>query len=431
MRTGLIDRIKHALNSDLIKVSSRNLIQLIVRLAIGLINIKLFALLLGASGMALFGHFINFIQLLGNLSSGGINHGITKFVAQYRYSEHRKKLILSNGVVIALAISIMVSILLFVFSEFIAQKVLFDVSYEGVIRSASIFVFSYVLSNLILSFLNGAKAYGKYIRLNLIMVILNFVIATPALYWYGLEGLIYAQYISSLLSLLWAIYICDLRQIKIRLFKFSPYVVKRLLIFGAMLFVASITTPLVKMVIRYVIVEACSIYDAGIWEGVSRISNTYTGLVISSLGLYFMPRISELMSFKKIHVELKSALIVVVPLAMLVSGIIYVSRDLVIAILFSEEFRGMSDLFVYQCIGDVLKISAWFFSITLMIKEHAKIFIYLDLLMSVLIIVNALWMIPLFGVVASVQIYLINNLIFLILVIIAYKIISKKSKDTV
>ena len=63
----------------------------IIKLVISFVCIKLIAIMLGPSGVALIGQLNNFVAMIMSFSGGGIMTGITKYVAENRDSEERSK----------------------------------------------------------------------------------------------------------------------------------------------------------------------------------------------------------------------------------------------------------------------------------------------------------------------------------------------------
>ena len=72
------------LNIPLIKVSIRNSIQVITKFIVGVLNIKIIAVTVGAEGMALLGQLNNFLQISSGISSLGFNKGIVKLISQHK-----------------------------------------------------------------------------------------------------------------------------------------------------------------------------------------------------------------------------------------------------------------------------------------------------------------------------------------------------------
>ena len=93
---------KRTAKEDIVKVFSFNAISTLVRMLTGLISVKVVASIIGPCGIALLGQLNNFSTILLGVANGGINSGITKYVAEYKEDESAIKKILSNALQITL-----------------------------------------------------------------------------------------------------------------------------------------------------------------------------------------------------------------------------------------------------------------------------------------------------------------------------------------
>ena len=98
---GLIARISDLfsrfIRADIVKVFSLTSISTLVRMCTGLVSVKVVASIIGPAGVALVGQLNNFATILLSFSSGGINGGITKYVAEYKEDGSAITQFLSNA----------------------------------------------------------------------------------------------------------------------------------------------------------------------------------------------------------------------------------------------------------------------------------------------------------------------------------------------
>ena len=92
---GIVHKIlsfsQRALKADIVKVFSFTAMSTVVKMLTGLISVKVVASIIGPSGVALVGQLNNFATIAMSLASGGINNGITKYVAEYKEDKERIK----------------------------------------------------------------------------------------------------------------------------------------------------------------------------------------------------------------------------------------------------------------------------------------------------------------------------------------------------
>ncbi|EFC6628305.1 O50 family O-antigen flippase, partial [Escherichia coli] len=77
---------------------------------------------------------------------------------------------------------------------------------------------------------------------------------------------------------------------------------------------------------------------------------------------------------------------------------IYLFRDLVITVLFTEQFRSARELFLLQLIGDVIKIAGFLYAYPLQSQGHTKLFISSEVIFSMLFIITTYIFVVNYGV---------------------------------
>ena len=77
---------------------------------------------------------------------------------------------------------------------------------------------------------------------------------------------------------------------------------------------------------------------------------------------------------------------------------IYLFRDLIITILFTDEFRSARELFFFQLMGDVIKIAGFLYAYTLQAQGHTKVFITTEVLFSALFVLASSFFVVIYGV---------------------------------
>lgn len=411
-------------NNELIKVSWKNSIQVGVQFIAGLIKIKIASVWLGPSGMALLSQFTNFTQLTGNIASGGIANGVTK-LAKHGHSKKQLGIIISSSLIITVISSLTITLFLFLFADLLSEKILHDSSFTSVIKYTGFFLFFSALTNFSLALLKGLKNYKDFIRTNMLIVISSISFLIPAIYFWGIKGALWAILLTFLTTGIYCIKFLDVKYTKP---VFSTTIGKLLLGFSTMLIVTSIITPLSQIFVRNIIIENCSLIEAGWWDGVKRVSVNYLSIATATISLYMLPTASSLTNYIDIKKEIKNYFILVIPMITIASGTIYLSRYWIINILFSTEFKPMESLFLYQCVGDVFKMMSWFFSVLIIMQEKVRIFIAIELTMGIVILSSAYIIIPWMGITGSTLSYLINNIIYFSLTsTLFYHSIMKKS----
>jgi PST family polysaccharide transporter len=192
-----------------------------------------------------------------------------------------------------------------------------------------------------------------------------------------------------------------------------------------MTLVSSFTVPVSQLIIRGYLINYFSLQAAGWWEGINRLSGMYLMIITSSFSVYYLPKLSELTNDVDIKKEIKNTYKIIIPCLLIGLSCIYFGRFLIIRILFSEEFYEMADLFLWQLVGDFLKISSWLIAYLMVAKSMAKLFVLTEIIFSAFYAILSLSMSRIFGLQGIVMGYALNYLLYLIAM---YQSVYKKIK---
>ena len=162
--------LKKIARQPLVRVSSLTSISTGVRFITAFITTKVAAILIGPAGVALVGQLQNFSSIVMAIATGGINVGVTKYVAEYKNSKNKVRVFISTALKINLALSILVGILMIFLSSIISENLFHSNEYQIVIIIFGFTVILYSLNTLLLSILNGFKEFKKYVMINIVAV---------------------------------------------------------------------------------------------------------------------------------------------------------------------------------------------------------------------------------------------------------------------
>ena len=403
--------IRFLKNNQFLSVSIKNSTQVILRFVISVLNIKIIAIFVGTNGMALVSQLQNFLQLGVAFSGAGINDGIVKNVAQYHYSNIKQGVVISTGFVIVSLASLMFGAVVFFIPGFISDLIFESDQYIMLIKFSGVYFTTTSLLNLFVSVLNGMRRLKIFILLNSFLTVSGFIIVFSSLYFYGLNGLMWGMVFQTSIAFLLGVWII-LHVIKSGKLVFSKLAAARLSKYSFMVLVSSALTPLTFLVIRNMIISFESQHVAGIWDGVNKISNNYIMLVTMSFGYYFLPTFSSITNNRELRKEIFSAYKILVPVLFLGVVIIYLLKEPVIHLLFSEQFYQMKEIIKWQLLGDFFKILSWVIGILIIAKEKVTAFIITELTSVLLQISLAYWLVGSMGIEGSTMYYFVENVLY-------------------
>jgi len=407
----------------LIKTSLLVAISTIARMVSGFIINKVIAVYVGPSGLAIVGQLQNFNSLIMTFAKGGISQGLVKYTAEFDSIEEKKKLF-STSLVICIMASVLVSIVLLLFSESFSTLILKDIAYQNIFIVFGFTVILFALNSIILSILNGQKEIKKFISINIISSIFSLFFTSFLIIKYGLMGALYALVLNqSVVFFITLLFLTKTSWFKVKYFiqGVDKELLSKLSKFSLMAIVTAIVVPTSHLVIRNYIGESLSWDDAGYWQGMWYISTMYLLLITTALSVYYTPKLSELKNNNELKKEIKNGYIKIIPFTVLFSVAIYILREDVIRIAFSESFLPMLELFKWQLAGDVMKISSYLLSTMMIAKAMTKKYIYSELFFSGSFVLLAIFFIQQYGLVGITYAYFINYLFYFFFLVFSFR----------
>lgn len=360
----------------LIKTSLSTGFATVIKLVGNFIINKVTAVFVGTEGLSVLGNVSNLISVASSFGTAGINNGIVKYLSESEGKMQGIRYFIA-GLTIVILSSALVGFALIFFAEVIANYLLL-VKYIFFIKIFGVLVVVNSLGLYFLSVLNGLKKISLYTRVNVLTTITSLIVTITLIWLYQLDGAILGLILTQSFILIFVLQLI-IRYSNIRYFTLSTRIsrvhLKRLLNFGLTALVASLVIPIVQVQIRNMIIVQYGQSDAGIWQGMVRISDSYLMFITSALSVYLLPKFSSFKVRKEFTQEIRKSLPLILIVTVSLGLVVYYLRDYVILFLYSFEFMAMEELFLFHLIGDFLKIIGWFFSYLLLANAKTGWFI--------------------------------------------------------
>ena len=416
--------VQKLLKADVVKVFSFTAIATLVKVLTSFVSVKVVAVLIGPAGIALLGQLTNFSSIVLSVATGGINTGVTKYVAEHRDRPEVVHIFLSTAFQIILCVSILCGIFLILFSTYLSKEILLDQEYSYVFRFFGFTVILYALNNFLVSILNGYKEFKKFALVGIITSILGLCFTISLVWLYEIKGaLISAVTYQSVVFFVSLLLVFKSPWFSKEKFTkgFSLKIARKYAGFSLMMLTSAATIPVAQLLIRGRLINVLSTEQAGLWEAMNKLSGIYLMVITTSFGVYYLPKLAEIKDKKILKDEVASAYQYIIPLLLFIFVVVFLSKGLIIKILFSEAFYPMQDLFLWQLTGDLFKISAWIIGYVLVSKSLTKLFIITEITFSTLYVVLAYFFISWNGVEGAVQAYLVNYICCFLFLLLVFK----------
>jgi PST family polysaccharide transporter len=420
----LKNRLKNYLKKDLVKVVGFTAIANFLKIFINLISTKIVAVFIGPQGVALVGQFLNLFNIGSIFSSGGISNGVIKYISEYKEDNNQFKDYLGTALSITLFFSLFTSLILGLFSNYFCIKIFGSISYISILYVTAFTISLFAINSLLLSVINGLKLFQKFILINIISSLCSFIFTITLVYFYKVYGALLALATYQSVVVLITILIIkknnlfNFRDIKI---KFDISKGKQLLSYSMVAFVA-LLWPLINIIIRTQIINSMSAYQAGVWEGMTKISTLIVAVIGTSISTYYLPRLSEITSEQTLRNEIYSGLKLFLSVTLLLVILLYVFRDFVISILYTKDFSSMSGLFMFQLLGDFFWVAKMTLSVNMLARAMIKEYIVVEVIFAIIYLFCSLYLIHTgLGIVGVSISHMIYNLLYFITMIFVFR----------
>ena len=388
-------------NNVLVRVASLNSTSVFIRIISGILTTKAIAAFIGPEGMALIGNLRNLLSSIHSIAILGIYNGVVKYVSDFKNNILELSKTISTAFYLGFISTTIISFLCYYNADLLNRWIFGAYDYSYIFKVIALAVPFYSLNMFSFSIINGFSKYKILLVINIIGQILGLSITLILIWQNNIDGALVSVVITpSIIFLITLVAITNRRSLssQIKASNFDLSIIKKLSVFSLMALITAIFLPLVTIVIRNYIIENIGMKEAGYWEGMNRISNYYLMFVNSLLALYILPRFSEINKIKEFRKEVLNFYKTLMPAFGIGLVLIYLFRDFIISIIFSNEFRPMEDLFLWYLLGDFVKVLSVVIAYQFLAKKMFWHYMITEVFLVLLIYFSSIYFIDLYGV---------------------------------
>ena len=388
-------------NNVLVRVASLNSTSVFIRIISGILTTKAIAAFIGPEGMALIGNLRNLLSSIHSIAILGIYNGVVKYVSDFKNNILELSKTISTAFYLGFISTTIISFLCYYNADLLNRWIFGAYDYSYIFKVIALAVPFYSLNMFSFSIINGFSKYKILLVINIIGQILGLSITLILIWQNNIDGALVSVVITpSIIFLITLVAITNRRSLssQIKASNFDLSIIKKLSVFSLMALITAIFLPLVTIVIRNYIIDNIGMKEAGYWEGMNRISNYYLMFVNSLLALYILPRFSEINKIKEFRKEVLNFYKTLMPAFGIGLVVIYLFRDFIISIIFSNEFRPMEDLFLWYLLGDFVKVLSVVIAYQFLAKKMFWHYMITEVFLVLLIYFSSIYFIDLYGV---------------------------------
>ena len=407
-------------NNLILKITSLNSLVVGIRLLISLIVQNLLAQYTGQSGIAKVGQIRNFTNILTSVSSLGVFNGVVKYVSEYKDNEKGLIKLFSTVYVISTITTIILSVVIFTYAKNLSSWLFLSEDYYLVFHILSMIVPFIAMNRIFNGIISGLSAYKVHAKIEVVWYSMASFLLIFSLYNYNIEGVLIAIAITPIIQFFVLVFIFGKtlnEYMKFSKLSFRFPMLKVLLGFTLISFTATVCSNFVEINFRNLISDKISENEAGIWTAMSSISKIYMQFLITIFSIYILPKYAKIhfsYAFKK---EIKNIYKTLLPLVIIGMLIVYFFREILILLIYNDDFLGMKVLFKWQLLADLVRFIANILSFKFLAKNQVKYFVTTQLIGLVTYCICGHLLINHFFVEGLVIALLLSNIIYFILVL--------------
>ncbi|MDO5970922.1 O-antigen translocase [Flavivirga aquimarina] len=405
----------------LLKVTSANTMLVLVRMGFSLISQKALAILIGADGIAQVGNLKNIVSFFEQFSVLGTSNGLIKYISEYKDDKKQLSHLFSTAFVFAAFASIFSFIILFFLSDVLNGLVFgIDNDYVYIFKILS-FIIPFMGINAILnSLLNGVSAYKLFSKVNLFTIVVSTIIIVSFTFKKGTNGSLLAISLVPLIQFFGYLLMLSKKykkHINLTKLSYNLYFKNKLMSYSFMTVIVILFINISEVAIRRLIEDKVSVLDAGYWTAMTSVSKTYMQFSAAIFPLYILPKYAKINDTFGFRREVKKIYKMLLPLIVIGMFLVFLFRDLIINVLYTEEFLSMSGLFKWQLMGDLIKFSAIVISYQFLAKKQIINFVFTEILSVLLFYGFSVYFVDYYGTEGIVIAHFVRYVLYFLVVL--------------
>lgn len=379
----------------------------LINIVVGLLRMKVVAMLLGPGGIGLIGLLGNLMSAGANLSALGLGNSGTRQIAEANAKGGVEGLVVARKALFAcsLALALVGGGAFFVLSPFLAKFILDDASLSSAVGWLSLGLSLTVMVGSQKALLTGLRRIGDVAKIAVASSVVSALVGISALYLWGKDGIVLFIISTPLVGFLISYsYVARLPKISGLVAKISAISSQSsaLIRLGFSFMVASLSVLLGQLAVRSIVQHELGIESLGYFQAAWSISMTYIGFVLAAMGTDYFPRLTSVIHD---HSAARNMVNDQAEIAILLAGPVLLAMlaltPWVIRILYTSDFLVASSVLRWQILGDVLKILCWPMGFVIVASGKGRLFMMKEVFIMSVFVACVWLMIPILGLEAT------------------------------
>ena len=416
----------------LFKVTAAVSIVTITTCIAGLVRAKFTAITLGPGGVGIFSQAFNFQQLAITIASLNIGLGIAKYVAQYKAENDLSKV--KDTILAAFAMQGMATlgmiVLMIAFLSPLSKFLFSSYEYRALLLFLSISVMSFVAVSTMEAALFGFGNYQAFAKCRSYANLLQLIPLFIFIYTMKVRGGFLYLAVSGVISFI--VYYCIFRKnvpedIVKKIFSLKEIlnisdsvkkIARDMLLYAGVISITSIIGLISIVFLRSMLIRYFGPDANGYYQVVFSLSAYHIALFTNGLWSYSYAKLSTMTDPTAYAVEVNHTMRFCILGIMPIIVILFLLRDVMINMVFSNKFIYARELFPTQLFGDLFFMLFYVMSLSLLASSRLRAYLAFGLFSSAFMITAFLLLREVLGMRAITVSYLAANAVSLFAIIL-------------
>lgn len=411
--------------NQLFKASSLSSLSILVRIITGFISSKAIAYFIGPSGMALMGNLRSFTSTIENIGILGLQNGIVQNCAKNNENKEQLNNWVTSLFWIFCSFALLLSFIVFLGNSFFSNQIFGSASeYHFVLYFITFVIPFQVLHLFFVAILNGFSEYKKVTAISVCSYLAGLLISLFLMWKFGINGALISISVLSVFQFLFSGYYF-VKYFSFQLILLNRKIdfrnIKHILPLGLMTLFSAVLAPILYIFIRNLITKEVSLEAAGYYEAMQRISGFYMMFISTLITFYFLPELTKAKSLDKERKLTFAFYKGIIPIFGFGLVLIYFLRNFVIQVLLTKEFELVSDLFLWQLLGDFFRALALILGIRFYAKKMMKDYFVTEIISFTVLFSSSYLLIPKFGSEGAVMAYAVTYVLYFVVLLFYFR----------
>jgi enterobacterial common antigen flippase len=395
---------------------------------IGLLRVKIVAVLIGPSGVGLVGLYTSAVGLVGTVSSLGIGSSAVREVAQ-AFSEDDARAVARTvrilrracwatgmfGWLLALLLAKPISIWLFGSTDQIVALSVLGVT---------------LLLNAVAAgqgaLLQGSRRIGDIARANVLGTLLSTVVAIALYAWLGKDGILLVLVATALLSLSVSYWFSRrVRVIPVDLsWADTLRGTKHLLGLGFAFMWSGVMAAALDSLTRSIVTNQFGVHAAGMYQAAWALSAMFAGFILGAMGTDYYPRLTATIHDRALTTRMvneQTEIGILMALPGLLGTLAF--APLILVLFYTTQFLGAAELLRWLLLGVFARVVSWPIGFILFAKGASRLVLVVETVFAAVQAALLFWFVDKYGLVGAALAFAAVNALHIIAVLWAGRVL--------